>query len=56
MAENNNQEESSDPCKLGIHGNHITHQEPDGSPEGGYYIVTQCAICMAELGRVHIIG
>jgi hypothetical protein len=39
-----------------LHPTHVTTHEPDGSPEGGYYIVTRCAVCMAELNRVHIIG
>ena len=33
-----------------------TYQEPDGSPEGGYYLVTICTVCMQVLDRVHIIG
>lgn len=39
-----------------FHHTTITREEPDGSPEGGYYIVTICATCMQELGRVHVIG
>lgn len=42
--------------QLCTHPSTVTRHEPDGSPEGGYWIVTICATCMQELGRVHIIG
>jgi hypothetical protein len=42
--------------QLCTHPSRSTYHEPDGSPEGGYWIVTICAVCMVELGRVHVIG
>lgn len=38
------------------HPSTTTYREPDGSPEGGYYEVTICNVCMQELSRVHVIG
>lgn len=38
------------------HPSTSTYQEPDGSPEGGYWIVTICTVCLAVLSRVHVIG
>lgn len=38
------------------HPSTVTTQEPDGSPEGGYYIVVTCTVCMQVLSRTHVIG
>jgi hypothetical protein len=38
------------------HPSTTTYQEPDGSPEGGYYIVTVCTVCLQILDRKHVIG